>query len=396
MIKCASPQIGEEEIEAVAQVMRSGQLCGGPKVKEFERAFAEWHGGDPDCYVAVSSGTAALKGAMVCAGIGPGVEVIVPALTFASTATAALELGARVVFADVNSRLQMDHDSAMRCITPFTRAVVPVHYLGDACDVPLWPGYLSGVKKGVGAYSNSFEHLDHEFVIIEDCAQAHGTAVDTPGGGMRDQVGHQGHYACWSFFATKHMTTGEGGMIRCPDEDTADIARQWRTHGLTNRWLHGFLGGNYRMTEIAAAIGLVQLRKVDALNEDRIRISELLLDGIHDHPCLSGPAPRPNVKHTYFWCPVLVDEVELGMKVPELIKHLHSQHIEVRYRYPVPLYRLPVFLARNNAQPQALPHAEHLAGKFIGLPNRPDMTDAEVSHVTGVLNDLPNVSKVLK
>ena len=177
-------------------------------------------------------------------------------------------------------------------------------------------------------------------------------------------------------------------MIRCPDAETAQIARQWRSHGLTNRHNHAFLGGNYRMTEIAAAIGLVQLRKVDALNAQRIRISEILLDGIQV-PWLSGPAPRVDVKCTYFWCPFLVDEVELGMKIPTLIKHLAEQGVEVRYRYPRPLYRLPVFLARNNAQPQALPHAEHLTGKFIGLPNRPDMTDADVAQVQDVLASIP-------
>ncbi|MDP6739683.1 MAG: DegT/DnrJ/EryC1/StrS family aminotransferase [Planctomycetota bacterium] len=390
MIKCASPQMGEEEIAAVTEVLRSGQLCGGPKVAAFERAFAEWHGGgDPECYVAVSSGTAALQAALTCAEIGPGHEVIVPAHTFASTATAVLMVGARVVFADVNSRCQMDHDHAMSLITPFTRAVIPVHYFGDVCDVPMWPGYLSGREKGVGAFSERFEFLDPALRVIEDCAQAHGSGYDHGDNGGFEQVGCLRHFACWSFFATKHMTTGgEGGMVRCPDPETAETARRWRGHGLTNRWNHAFLGGNYRMTEMAAAIGLVQLKKVDELNRNRIRVSELLLAGTQDIPWLSAPAPRTNVTHTYFWCPVLVDEVELGMPTVQLIDHLRQRGVEVRHRYPVPLYRLPVFKARNNAQPQALPLSEHVAGKFIGLPNRPDMSDGEINFVLDVLREV--------
>lgn len=391
MIKCASPQIGEEEIQEVDRVMRSGQLCGGPEVALFEAEFAAWHGGDPECYVAVNSGTAALHAALVCAGVGPGDEVIVPSMTFASTATVVLQQGARVVFADVNSRLQMDHDHAQHCITPFTKACIPVHYMGDACDTPIWPGYVSGCKSGPGMeYPQGRLQMwgDNEAVIIEDCAQAHGTTWLSDG--RPDlQVGHQGHYACWSFFATKHITTGEGGMVRCPDKETAEIARQWRSHGLTNRSNHAFLGGNYRMTEIAAAIGRVQLRKVDALNEARIRVSELLLDGIRDSPCLSGPAPRSTVKHTYFWCPVLVDEVELGMTTPNLIKHLAGEGVEVRHRYDKPLYHQPVMRARNNPQPFRMPQAEHLAGKVIGLPNRPDMTDEEIDTVLQVTRRIP-------
>ena len=409
MIKCASPQIGEEEIAAVTEIMRSGQLCCGPVVAEFERKFAKWHGGDPDCYVAVSSGTAALQAALVCAGVGPGDEVIVPALTFASTATAVLDVGARVVFADVNTRLQMDHDHAMSLITPFTKAVIPVHYMGDWCDVPIWPAYHSGVKKGVGAESERFEWLkprsitgqapvrapftqpdaSDSFVVIEDCAQAHGTMGPDADGSIVP-AGSIGEYATWSFFATKHITTGEGGMVRCPNPERAEVVRQWRSHGLTNRWNHAFLGGNYRMTEMAAAIGIVQLDKVDGLNAARIRVSRLLLDGIHDHPCLSGPAPRDNVTHTYFWCPVMIDERAVAMKsTQELIDWLADEGVETRHRYPVPLYRLPVFKARNNAQPQRLPVSEHFAGQFIGLPNRPDMSDVEVERVLDVINRIP-------
>jgi len=360
-IKCASPQIGEEEIDGVCRVMRSGQLCGGPTVREFERKFAEWHGGDPDCYVAVSSGTAALQAALVCAEVGPGDEVIVPALTFAATATAALMVGATVVFADVDERFQMDVDDAEHRINDRTAAILPVHYLGDFCDVPLPPVPT----------------------VIEDCAQAHGTRT------RAFAAGGCGEFAAWSFFATKALTTGEGGMVRCPDPGIAETARQWRAHGLTNRWNHAFLGSNYRMTEIGAAIGLAQLDKVDELNAARIHVSRLLLDGTQDIPWLSTPAPRETVTHTYFWCPVLIDEELLGMTTPKLIEHLKSEGVEVRSRYPVPLYRLPVFLTCNNPQPEPLPMAESLAGRFIGLPNRPDMQQWEVERVLEVLHDVP-------
>lgn len=381
LIKCASPQMGDEEIAAVADVIRSGQLVSGPKVEAFEERFADWiHHGQidtPGRYAcAVSSGTAALHLALLAAGVGPGDEVITTPLTFAASATAVLMCGARVVFADVDERLQMDWDHVLALHTERTKAIVAVHYMGDVCwPTPRQLSYLRGA--GV--------------TIIEDCAQAHGSKH------LSQRVGSLGDFACWSFFATKHVSTGEGGMVMTGvgqlGIEQARKLRQARSHGLTNRWNHETLGYNYRMTEIAAAIGLVQMDKVDELNAAREAISEQLLDGTQGIPWLSSPARLSTIRHSFFWCPVIVDEDILGRKTDVLIDELRNCGVEVRHRYPVPLYRLPVMLKHNNPQPAPLPNAEHYAGRVIGLPNRPDMTQAEVARVLEVLHDVKVVGR---
>ena len=367
LIKCAAPQMGDDEVEAVAEVIRSGQLCSGPTVERFEAAFAEWLGARPQECIAVNSGTAALHLAYRAAGVGPGRPLITTPLTFASTATAALMCDARVIFADVGDDLQMDPDHANRLMLDNPGAVLaPVHYLGGACD-----------------WSRPYDRT-----VVEDCAQAHGTTYDGDG-----KVGRAGDTSCFSFFATKHLSTGEGGMVVVNHGDDPEYIRQMRAHGLRGRWQHEYLGYNYRMTEIAAAIGLVQLEKLDRLNAARVAVSEQLLGGIQDIPWLSSPARTPTPGHTYFWCPAVVDEKALGFSTQELVRRLREAGVEVRYRYPVPLYRLPVFLKLNNPQPAPLPNAERLAGRFIGLPNRPDMAAWEIERVLEVLHGIEPVQR---
>lgn len=382
VIKVAVPQVGEEEIDAVRNVLLSGRFVSGPKVENFERLFAEYIG--VDCAVAVNSGTAALHASLACIGIGPGDEVIVPALTFFSTVTAVIHQNAVPIFADISlDNFSLNPDDFEKRITSRTRAVIVVHYFGHAAE-------MEAINKIAE---------QHGIAVIEDCAQAHGTVY------KGKTVGAIGHIGVFSFFATKHMTTGEGGAITTNNVEWAEKARLLRSHGLKGRNDHVILGHNYRMTEMAAAIGIVQLAKLDGLNNARIRNSHYLIERLQDIPWLMLPSVPEYVIHTYFWCHVLVDEDMLGFTTQDLIARLREHEIEVRHRYTEPLYRQPMLLSGNpyprncptgcphygdapNYTDMYLPNAEKVAGKIIGLPNRPDMTHTELDRVIEVMHKI--------
>jgi dTDP-4-amino-4,6-dideoxygalactose transaminase len=380
LIKVASPQVGEEEIAAVREVLLSGWYVSGPKVRAFEQRFADYVG--VEHAVMVNSGTAAIHAALMATGVGPGDEVIVPALTFFSTATAVIHQNAVPVFTDISlDNFCMAPEDVERRITPRTRAVIPVHYFGHAAE-------MDAIKEIAER---------HDLLVIEDCAQAHGTAYK----GQR--VGSIGHLGAFSFFATKHMTTGEGGAITTDKAEWAETMRVFRSHGLKGRNDHVLLGYNYRMTEMEAAMGMVQLNKLERLNAARIRNSEYLIERLGDIAWLSVPTVPPYVKHTYFWLHILVDEDVLGFSTQELIRRLRERGVEVRHRYLEPLNRQPMLtdnvpealrLAAGDNLPAYgeihLPNAERAAGRVIGLPNRPDMTEADLDRVVRVLHNAEN------
>ena len=242
-IKVAEPLVGEEEVNAVREVLLSGMYVSGKKVKEFEEKFAEYIG--TKYAIATSSGTAALHISLACLDIGPGDEVIVPPMTFFATIEAVLYQNAIPIFADVDENYCMDPKSIENVITNRTKAIIPVHLFG----------YSANMKRIMEIARK------YDLYVIEDCAQAHGTEY------YGKKVGSIGHIGAFSFFATKNMTTGEGGMITTNDEEVAKKAKMIRSHGMIDRDNHIMLGYNYRMTEMEAAFGLVQLSKLDQLNE---------------------------------------------------------------------------------------------------------------------------------
>jgi perosamine synthetase len=363
IIKVAHPAVGEEEVEAIREVLLSGNFVSGSRVQEFEGAFARYIG----CgrAVAVNSGTAALHIALQAMGVGEGDEVIVPPLTFFATVSSVLYLRARPVFADIDGDdLCLSPTDALRRITPRTRAVVPVHLFGNAAkmDAFLEMGKQTGVA------------------IVEDCAQAHGTEY------RGRKVGSLGKAGCFSFFATKHMTTGEGGMITTDDEGLAERARMIRNHGMTGRDHHVLLGFNNRMTEMEAAMGLVQLRKLDELNARRIAHSEMLLKEVSGLAWARPLRANPGVRHTYFWCPVMVDEERSGRRLEDLKAHLRRNGVEFRHRYTEPLYRQEVLKGVCAAYGGLhLPNAEAVAGRVLGLPNHPWLKHEELKRIVEVL-----------
>jgi dTDP-4-amino-4,6-dideoxygalactose transaminase len=378
LIKVASPQVGEPEVTAVREVLLSGRYVSGPRVAEFERLFADYIG--VEHVVAVNSGTAALHAALMAVGVGPGDQVIVPALTFFSTATAVIHQAAVPVFADISlSNFSMAPEDFEQRITSRTKAVIPVHYFGHAVEMDA----INAIARRHGIF------------VIEDCAQAHGTLY------RNRKVGSIGDLGAFSFFATKHLTTGEGGAVTTDNAEWAETMRMFRSHGMKGRNDHILLGYNYRMTEMAAALGVVQLGKLDRLNTARIRNSEYLIDRLGDIPWLTLPDVPAHVRHTYFWCHVLIDENVLGFSTQELIARLRERGVEVRNRYLEPLYRQPLLtkhlpdilrLVAGQDLPEYdkmyLPNAERAAGQLIGLPNRPDMTQSDLNQVIEVLHNV--------
>src|SRR4051812_14679689 len=276
------PMIGEEEVQEVADSLRNGWVTTGPKVKRFEEAFAEYVGARHA--IAVNSCTAALHLTLAALGIGPGDEVIVPTLTFCSTANVVVHTGARPVLVDVNPRFQIDVDAVEQAITERTRAIVPVHYAGQACDVD----ELIALAKR------------HGIAVIEDAAHAAGASY------RGRKIGTHGMAAAFSFYATKNMTTGEGGMITTADDQLAERIRLLSLHGMTRdawkryseagSWYYEVTESGFKcnMTDIQASLGIHQLRRLDGFVQRRREIATAYRSAFADLPQLQLPEERPD------------------------------------------------------------------------------------------------------
>ena len=379
-IKVSHPLVGEEEINAVADVLRTGNYVSGKKVEEFERAFSEYSG--TKYAAAVSSGTAALHVILASLDIGPGDEVIVPAMTFFSTATSVFHQNAIPVFADVDDDYCIDPKSVKEKITDRTKAIIAVHLFGYACQMK----ELLDISK------------EHNLYLIEDCAQAHGTRYHNK------TVGSIGIAGAFSFFATKNMTTGEGGMITTDNEEIYKLAKLIRSHGMHNRDEHIILGYNYRMTEMEAAMGLVQLKKLEGFNKKRREFSFYLYEHIKDIPWIHIQNLSPQIEHSFFWCTIRVDEDKLGMSVSDLVQKLKGAGIGVRQRYQEPLYRQSMLINKKiypkncpfecqsdrdyDYSEVFLPNAEKFAGKLIGLPNHQGLSFDELDYIIKTLKEI--------
>jgi perosamine synthetase len=362
-IEVASPQIGEEEILAVRETLLSGQYISGRRVEEFEKGFADYIG--VKHAVGVSNCTAALHITLEAVGVQEGDEVIVPPLSFFATISSVLFHRAIPVFADIDlDDLCLSPESTTQYITTKTKAIIPVHLYGGAAKM------------------DEFVFLSEKYGIhiVEDCAQAHGTEY------KGKKVGGIGTAGTFSFFATKHITTGEGGMITTNDSNVAQVSKVLRNHGMADRDQHIRLGYNNRMTEIEAAMGLVQLRKLDQLNQKRISNSEYLVEKIKKLPWIHIPITSNNVKHTYFWCPVMVKESS-GRSIEDLKDHLVKNKIGFRRRYKEPLYKQIVLKKIDPEYSKLhLPNVEKVAGAIIGLPNHPGLSQKQLDIIIEVLH----------
>lgn len=358
-IPVARPSVGREEIAAVTAVLESGMLAAGSRVAEFEQRFSEYCGAPFG--VAVNNGTAALHAALLAAGIGPGDEVIVPAFTFYATASSVLMCGATPVFADVDERtFNIVPEEIGKKITPRTKAVIGVHLFGLPFDVPA----VQEICRR------------HNLVLIEDAAQAHGALLNGK------KAGSFGDLACFSFYATKNMITGEGGMVTTADKRLNDRLRLVINHGQSEKYLHTCLGYNYRMTDIAAAIGLVQLQRVEGFNEQRRKNAayfgrHLTAKGLVLPAEVHGTRP---VFHQY----VLKVTDGFPMGRAEFMDYLKSHGIGSAIHYPVPLHRQPVFGLKNDPDP--CPVSTRLAGEVLSLPVYPSLGEDQLAYICETIN----------
>jgi dTDP-4-amino-4,6-dideoxygalactose transaminase len=377
-IPCFRPVIGEEEIAAATAVLRSGWLTTGPKAREFEQKFAHFMGGDVET-VAVNSATAGLHLAAEACGIGPGDEVIVPTLTFTASASVIRYLGAEVVLVDIEESTRcIDLDHAERCLTPRCKAIMPVHFAGFPCDMTK-----------VLAFARH-----HGLKVIEDAAHAMPARRDG------HLIGSWESDACvFSFYACKPITTGEGGMIVTRNSEIAARARVMRTHGLNRdafdrfrkvgaSWAYDVVapGFKYNLTDVAAAIGVVQLSRAETLQALRQRAAERYLKTLAglrlDCPI---PAP-PGGLHAWHMFPIRVHQNARASR-DDLIMGLAAEGIGTSVHYR-PLHEMTYWKERYHYEPRDFPIASRYFAGAVTLPLFAGMTDAEVDRVVAVVREI--------
>ncbi len=345
MIPIARPIFGDEELTAIKEVLDSGIVVQGPKVAEFEKRFAAYLG--VKNAVAVNSGTSALHLALLAYGVKTGREVVIPPLSFIATASTILMCGARPIFSDIDEETYtLDSKMVKKVLSPKTSILMPVHLYGQTADMK--PLLEIAEKKDIA--------------VIEDAAQAHGAAYNGK------KAGSLGDAACFSFYATKTMTTGEGGMITTNDDEVADKCKLLRDHGQTSKYKHDLFGYNYRMTEMAAAIGLVQLRKLDTFVLQRRRNAAVLTTGLRNTDTVAPPVEASGRFHTYYQY-ILKLRKGFPQKREELMKTLEEKGISSRPSYPEPLYRQKALAGKVKSQKCKI--AESVLPNLLELPVHP-------------------------
>lgn len=346
-IAIAKPALGEEEIDAVVGVLRSGRLVQGELVERFEQRFAAMVG--VKHAVAVSNGTAALHLSLLAHGIGEEDEVITSPFSFVATGNAALYTGARPVFVDIREdTFNIDADQIVARITSRTKAIIPVHLYGHPADMAA----IMEISERYG------------LAVIEDAAQAHGAAI----GGR--QVGTFGT-GCFSFYATKNVTTAEGGIVTTDSDDLADRLRLLRSHGQRERYRHEILGYNFRLTDLQAALGLVQLDRLEEITAARIRNAAYLKARL---PGIQTPITLPGHRHVFHQFTVRVPH---GRDV--VARRLGELGIGTAVHYPLPIHQQPLY--RNLGYDDYLPNAERASREVLSLPVHPALSEEDLGQV---------------
>lgn len=374
------PDIGDEEVAAVTEVLRSGWIGQGPRTHDFERAFADYVGAEHA--VSVASCTAALQLALLVHGIGEGDEVITSGLTFAATVNAILATGARPVLVDVHRpSLNLDPTCVADAVTERTRAIMPVHFGGLPCDM----GALDSLARERG------------LLIVEDAAHAVGAELD----GIR--IGGGENPACFSFYPNKNMTTGEGGMITLADESIAEQLRVLRLHGLsTDAWRRysskGLVpsvvtrhGWKYNMTDIQAALGLVQLRRLDGFQARREEMARAYDEAFADLPAdrQERHETREGHRHALHLYVLLLHLDRLTVGREQVVLALREENIGASLHYPG-MYQHPWYRKVLGAERDRLPNADWVTDRTMTLPMSPSMTDGDVADVIAATRSVLN------
>lgn len=349
MIPIAKPLLGKEEIDAVTEVLSSGMIAQGPKVDEFELAFSEYTG--CEYAAAVNSGTAALHIALLAHDIGKGAEVITTPFTFIATANSVLYTGAKPVFADIKpDTYNIDPEKIQEKITSKTKAIIPVHLYGQSADM-----------KAIMEIAE-----DRKIVVIEDACQAHGAEC------MGKKVGSFGTGA-FSFYPTKNMTTSEGGIITTNDREIAEKSKMIRAHGSKVRYLHEMLGFNLRMTDIAAAIGLAQLGKLDGFNAARQKHAAMLSAGLKGVSEIVPPIVKPDCTHVFHQYTIRAKQRD------KLADFLKEKGIGTGVHYPIPIHKQPYY--KELGYRDSLPVSEKAAEEVLSLPVHPALSRDDVQKI---------------
>jgi len=362
-IPAAKPIIGDEEREAVDRVLRSGMIAQGPEVAAFEQEFsAHFVSGRPA--VAVNSGTSGQHLGLLAAGVGVGDEVIVPSFTFAATGNSVALTGATPVFVDIEAEtFTLDPAAVRAAVTPRTKGIMPVHLYGH----PFMIDEIEAIAR------------EHDLAIYEDAAQAHGASWNGR------NVGTIGDFAMFSLYPTKNMTSGEGGMVTCATDEIARNVRLLRNQGMEKQYENEVIGFNARMTDIHAAIGRVQLAKVDAWTAQRQANAAVLNAGLSGIDGVRVPIVRPGAVHVYHQYTIRVDAVERD-RMQVALKEEHQ--IGSGVYYPIPNHRLPS-LARF-ASGLDLPGTERAASEVLSLPVHPSLTEGDLERIVTAVAAIAN------
>lgn len=347
MIPIASPVLEKEEIDAVVRVLQSRHLVQGKVVEQFEKRLAEIVG--VKHALAVSSGTAALHLALLAQGIGPGDEVITTPFTFIATANAVLYTGARPVFADIcDDTLNLDPSAIEAKITKQTKAVIPTHLYGCPAD-------MAALRQIASRY---------RLAIIEDAAQAIGAAIGN------EQTGTFGT-GCFSFYATKNITTGEGGAITTDDDEIAEQVRMLRNQGQRAKYDHPVLGYNYRLTDLQAAIGLVQLDRLKEFTAKRIANAAYLDANLPAGITPGTPAGYRHVYHQY--------TIRIRTGRDEVAALLNAAGVGTGIHYPIPVHKQRLYVDLGYSD--SLPVAEKASSEVLSLPVHPSLSSQDLETI---------------
>jgi dTDP-4-amino-4,6-dideoxygalactose transaminase len=346
MIDIAAPAIGDEEYDRVRQVLESGQLADGPEVRSFEREFAEFC--DVTHAVATTNGTTALQAALEALGVGAGDKVLTTPFTFIATANAVQFAGGTPIFADIDPEtFALDPaavESRLQAENGDVAAILPVHLYGLPADMA-----------ELRAIADEFD-----VPLVEDAAQAHGATYD----GRR--VGSLGDAACFSFYPTKNMTTGEGGIVTTDDEALADRIRRFVDHGRGAEGRHVELGHNFRLSSVAAAMGRVQLQNLPDYNQARRRNAEHYTDALSESH-IETPSTPDDRTHVYHQYTIRVDQRD------RLADHLDAAGVGTGVYYPRALHEEPVY----DDGMRTFPVAERAAREVLSLPVHPALSEQE-------------------
>ncbi len=375
----ALPEIGEDEINEVVDTLRSGWITTGPKAKRFEQAFAEFLGEPQLECVAVNSATAGLHLALEALGIGPGDEVITTTHTFTATAEVVRYLGADVVLVDIDpNTLNIDPKLVEAAITPRTRAIIPVHYAGLAVDM--------------------LEILDiarrHGLRVVEDAAHALPTTLE------RELIGTMGSDATvFSFYANKTMTTGEGGMLVTRNPELAKRARVMRLHGMNRdafdrftakvpSWYYEIVapGFKYNMTDIAAAMGIHQLKRLPGFQQRREQIAQTYNQAFADLPLILPPQALAGDVHSWHLYVLRLSD-RLEIERDQFIERMYALGIGCSVHY-IPLHLHPYWRERYDLRREQFPHSQKAFERMFSIPLYTSMTDAEVQRVVDAVRSI--------